>query len=190
MSKTQNTKAEIYLLEDPSSETAPVEHQELFQKIEALQGLCEGLNKQLREAKEQHQKELRAIQSNLDEKIKNTVELESRLGEVKQGREDWKERIKRDLNRIKLKEREIENKHELYKRDFQVLVDSKDKHILELSRQKDALELELESFEEKLRGYNSALGAMDNKKQRLLETLKTAIGILESIDNDDPNKSM
>jgi len=46
---------------------------------------------------------------------------------IKRSREEWRDKIKEDLKRIKLKERELENKYELLKRDTQALLDSKDK---------------------------------------------------------------
>jgi hypothetical protein len=76
------------------------------------------------------------------------------------------------------------NKHELLKRDTQALLDSKDKHILEMKRKNDALDLELESLEERLRSVQSILGAIDGRKVRLIETLKLAQQLLEQLDAD------
>ena len=99
--------------------------------------------------------------------------------------ETWKEQVREDLKRIKHKERELENKYELLKRDMQALLDSKDKHVLELKKKNDALELELESFDERLRRMNSQVAGIDAKKRRLIETLRLALSLLEEIDKVD-----
>ena len=99
---------------------------------------------------------------------------------------EWKGKIQEDLKRIKLKERELENKTELLKRDMQALLDSKDKHLLDLKKKNDALEMEMESLEDRIRKTNIAVGNIDSKKRRLIETFKLAIALLESIDSPEP----
>ncbi len=89
-----------------------------------------------------------------------------------------------DLKRIKIKEREFENKYELLRRDTQTLLNSKDEQILELKEKLDATEIESESLEERLRDQIRVLNEIEGKKKRLIETLKLAITLLEEIDQE------
>lgn len=95
----------------------------------------------------------------------------------------WEEKVSEDLKRSKLKEREFENKMELLRRDSQTLLDSKDKHILELKQFVDALEQEKETLEDRLRAQQRHLDSIDAKKKRLVETMRLAITLLEELDS-------
>ncbi|NBT58619.1 hypothetical protein EBT16_07530 [bacterium] len=88
------------------------------------------------------------------------------------------------MKRIKLKERELENKYDLLRNDTQTLLDSKDKQLLDLKKKVDALNLELEQFDDRLRESANLLNGVGAKKRRLIETLKLAISLLEDIDKE------
>lgn len=123
-----------------------------------------------------------------DQKAKTRAResLERELLELERKKEEWKSRVSEDLRRIRLKERELETKHELLKRDSQALLDSKDKHLLELKRKCDALELEMEEFETKLRSQGAVVANVEARKKRLLETMRLALSLLEGIDRPEP----
>ena len=126
------------------------------------------------------------MKSDYEERLHKSGNFEAQADDLVKRREEWREKLREDLKRIKLKERELENKYELLKRDTQALLDSKDKHVLELKKKNDALELELEGLEERLRRGNTVLGSIDSKKKRLVETMRLAISLLEEIDRTDP----
>lgn len=158
---------------------------ELLTELEALKRREEALRADHREAKERHQNEVLLVKNDYEERLRMSGNYDAQAAELSKEREQWREKVKEDLKRIKLKERELENKYELLKRDTQALLDSKDKHQLDLKRKNDALELELESLEDRLRKNNSVLGSIDSKKRRLIETMKLAISLLEDIDQAD-----
>ncbi len=159
--------------------------QEVVTQLEVARRHEEALKKDLQEQRAQHEDELQLMKSDYAEKMRLAGNVEAQAEDFGRRREEWREKIREDLKRIRLKERELENKHELLKRDMQALLDSKDKHLLELKRKNDALELELESLEERLRNLNTVLSNMDSKKKRLVETLRLSISLLETIDQLD-----
>ncbi len=154
-------------------------------ELESLRRSDESLKSQLRHIKADHEEEISLLKNDFEEKLRQSGNYQSDYDELSKKREEYKERVREDLKRIKLKERELENKYELLKRDMQALLDSKDKHVLELKKKSDALELELESLEERLRKNNASLGAVDAKKRRLVETMRLAITLLETIDRNE-----
>lgn len=147
------------------------------------------LKSELFDQKQKYDQEIAIVKNDADDKLKKVHDYELQMNDLSLKKEEWKERIREDLKRIKLKERELENKYELLKRDTGTLLDSKDKHLLELKNKNDAFELEMEALEERLRKSNTALSNIDAKKQRLVETLKLAISLLEEIDSDANKKA-
>jgi len=163
-------------------ETQTNRNRDLLSEMEVLRRREEHARAELKELRERHEDDVVRLKSDFEEKIRLSGGYEEQVEELHRKREEWKEKVKEDLKRIKLKERELENKYELLKRDMQALLESKDKHVLELKKKNDALELEMESLEDRLRQGNSVLGSIDSKKKRLIETMRLAITLLEDID--------
>ncbi len=166
-------------------ETQSNRNREILSEMETLRRREESARHELRDIKAKHDEELIRMKNDFEERARLSGGYEEQVEELHRKREEWKEKVKEDLKRIKLKERELENKYELLKRDMQALLESKDKHVLELKKKTDALELEMESLEDRLRHGNSVLGSIDSKKKRLIETMKLAITLLEEIDQSE-----
>lgn len=163
-------------------ETLEVRNRELVSEAENLRRRDEGLKEELKSLKDKHAEELALTRDDYEQRLRKSGNYEREMNSLLEKREQWRNRVKQDLNRIKLKERELENRYELLKRDMQALLDSKDKHVLDLKKRSDAQELELEGLEEKLRKANLVVNGIDSKKRRLIETLRLALSLLESID--------
>lgn len=157
-------------------------HRDLLTESELIKRREEKAREEIREIKAKASEEAALLRNDYEERIKRTGNVESQVQDLERKREEWKDKVREELKRIKLKERELENKYELLKRDTQALLDSKDKHVLELKKKNDALELEMETLEGRLRKSNTVLSAIDQKKKRLIETMKLAITLLEQLD--------
>lgn len=145
------------------------------------------LNAEMEEERREHAEQITLLRNEYEEKLQQAGVHQDQLRELVRKKEEFKEKIREDLKRIKLKERELENKYELLKNDTQTLLDAKDKQILELKKKTDALDLELEQFDDKLRENEMVLNEVSVKKRRLIETMKLAISLLEDIDKDNSN---
>jgi chromosome segregation ATPase len=167
-------------------ETSTRRSRDLLSELEVLKRREEKAREEARESKAKAQEELALLRNDYEERLKKSGNFESEAQDLQRRREEWKEKVREDLKRIKLKERELENKYELLKRDTQALLDSKDKHVLELKKKSDALELEMETLEQRLRRSNVVLTGIEGKKKRLIETMKLAISLLEELDAVDP----
>lgn len=157
-------------------------HRDMLTELEVVKRREEKAREEIREVKNRAAEDMAVLRNDYEDRIKRTGNVESEAQDLERKREEWKERVREELKRIKLKERELENKYELLKRDTQALLDSKDKHVLELKKKNDALELEMETLENRLRKGNVVLSAIDQKKKRLIETMKLAITLLEQLD--------
>ncbi|MFM8270168.1 MAG: hypothetical protein ACKN9V_08270 [Pseudomonadota bacterium] len=143
------------------------------------------LQAEMEEERREHNEQLTLMKSDFDDKLKQAGATQDQMKELIRRREEFKDKVKEDLKRIKLKERELENKYELLKNDTQTLLESKDKQILELKKKTDALDLELEQFDDRLRDSANILNAVAAKKRRLIDTMKLAISLLEDIDKEN-----
>ena len=157
-------------------------NRELLRDIDTLRRRNESLVSENRGVKEKYASEMVNLKNDFDDKINFSENIDAKASHLSKEQEQWKQKVREDLKKIRLKERELENKYELLKRDSQALLDSKDTQILELKKKTDALDLELESMEERLRKDNQVLNGIDAKKGRLVETMKLAIALLEQID--------
>jgi hypothetical protein len=147
------------------------------------------LKKEMLSLRDKFETEIATLKNDFEQqKLKNGT-FQEHIAEINRQKSLWKEKISEDLKRIKLKEKELENRYELLKKDTETLLDSKDQQILEFRKKNDALELELESLEERLLNEHAILNSIESKKRRLIETLKLAISLLEQIDGtNDPNE--
>ncbi|NBX92809.1 MAG: hypothetical protein EBQ85_06205 [Proteobacteria bacterium] len=138
----------------------------------------------------QYKDDLQLLKSDFDDKLRQAGAAQEQFRELMRKREEFKDKVREDLKRIKLKERELENKYDLLRTDTQTLLDAKDKQILELKKKGDALDLELETLDEKLRETANVLNQVSAKKRRLIETLKLAISLLEDIDKESADPEL
>lgn len=159
------------------------------EEVEQLRATNEQLREDLRRSEERLAGELAMVKNEYEDRLRRSGSVDAAAQEFYRQRDEWKERVREELKRIKLKERELENRHELLKRDMQALLDSKDKHVLELKKKNDALELEMETLEDRLRKANVVLANIEAKKRRLVETMRLSMALLEAIDRTDGGKN-
>lgn len=97
-------------------------------------------------------------------------------------------RISTNIQKIRVRERELENRLELIKMETQALIRSKDEMILELKRQIDQLSIELNNYRQK----NQELNRQTNDKQEMLrrtvKALRLALSMLEGEDEVAKNQ--
>ena len=167
-------------------------HAETLNTTKDLQGQLENvklseslIKKELSTIKEKHENEIALLKNDFEQEQMKNGSFQTQLSELNRQKTVWKEKISEDLKKIKLKEKELENRYELLKKDTETLLDSKDQQLLALRKKNDALELELEAFEARLLNEHAILNSVESKKRRLIETLKLAISLLESLDTHE-----
>jgi len=155
----------------------------LQEELEASRANEQLIKKEIAHLREKHENEVAILKNDFDQQKVQSTTYQEQLQDLNRQKNIWKEKIAEDLKKIKIKEKELENRYELLKRDTETLLDSKDQQILELRKKIDAFELELESLEDRLRSEHAIINSIEGKKRRLIETLKLAISLLEQIDS-------
>ncbi len=90
-----------------------------------------------------------------------------------------KDRVRVDIRRIRVREKELESQLEILKKDSAALIQARDEKVLELKRKVDLLEFNMELVQEQ---YHRERRASDDLKNRLKDAasaMKQANGLLE-----------
>ncbi len=115
----------------------------------------------------------RGILANARDTLSRDVE------QLRRKNEELELRISSNIQKIRVRERELENRLELVKMEGQALIRSKDDMILELKRQIDQLSLELNNFRTKNQELNRQTTDKQEMLRRTVKALRLALSMLE-----------
>ena len=94
--------------------------------------------------------------------------------------EELEARLKSDFKKIRVRERELENRLELLRAEKSALVRSKDEYILEQKRKIDQLSQELDNYRKKCLELNKTIEANQDQVKRTERALRLALTNLEA----------
>ncbi|AGH94902.1 hypothetical protein [Pseudobdellovibrio exovorus] len=93
--------------------------------------------------------------------------------------EELDSRLKFDMKKIRVRERELENRLELIRAEKNAIVKNKDEQILDLRRKMDVLQMEVESYRQKCVELNKAIESSQESFKRTTRALRLAMANLE-----------
>jgi DNA repair exonuclease SbcCD ATPase subunit len=105
--------------------------------------------------------------------------LQRDMESIKQRNEELELRISSNIQKIRVRERELENRLELVKMESAALIRSKDEMILELKRNIDQLNLELNNYRSKNQELNRQTSDKQEQLRRTVKALRLALSMLE-----------
>lgn len=100
--------------------------------------------------------------------------------------EELESRMKFDLKKIRVRERELENRLELIRAEKNALVKSKDEQILSVKRLQDQTQLEVESYRQKCVELNKVIDTNQESFKRTTRALRLAMANLELQEENKP----
>lgn len=130
------------------------------------------LEKEKREIEESHQSEVLILKGNLQYK-------ESEVAKARIKVEELELRLKSDFKKIRVRERELENRLELVRAEKSALVRAKDESILDLKRKIDQLQSELDNYRGKTLELNKTIDSNQEQFKRTVRALRLALSNLE-----------
>jgi DNA repair exonuclease SbcCD ATPase subunit len=130
------------------------------------------LEKQKNELKELNESELRIFKDGLVMKDSEIHRLRSKV-------EELESRLANDLRRVRVRERELENRLELAKIERTALLRAKDETILELKRKTENLQAEIETYLNKVLELNQKIESNQDQFARTVRALRLALTNLE-----------
>jgi chromosome segregation ATPase len=170
------------------------ERRKLILKVEEVQNELRTTS----DKKDENRAQLKNIESHYEEKIKELqVQLESsqfQAGKLEKKLEDFRDRVRSDLQKIRSRERELASRLEIQKRDAEALLSAKDERLLNQKRDIDRLEFEIDSLRERLIDDVNRSEERRKRITRALQSLKLAQSVLsgldeESLQKDEKNKA-
>jgi len=115
--------------------------------------------------------------------LRNSKELlRKEVEELKQKNSELELRISTNIQRVRVRERELENRLELMKVETKALIRSKDEMILDLKRQMDQLNLELNNYRVKSQDLNKQIAERQETLRRTVKALRLALSMMEGDD--------
>tara|TARA_B100001248_G_scaffold262728_1_gene261742 strand:- start:14745 stop:15632 length:888 start_codon:yes stop_codon:yes gene_type:complete len=166
-----NTKLELELSELRSSGEV------LYKNNQELKTEVESLNQKIRSVKDKYKSEIQHLETKLSSKNKEVQEHKMKV-------EALELQLKVDFQKIKSRERELENRLQIMKMENQALLRSKDELILELKRNLDELNMEIDNFKEKGRDLHISHENTKEKMRKSVKALRLALNLLE-VDEED-----
>lgn len=128
-------------------------------------------------------KKIADLQERLDsekEILENSLKAKDReIKELQLKNSEYEMRLSTNLQKIRVRERELENRLELVKMESTAVVRSKDEMILELKRQLDQRSTELENYRTKGHELNRQIGEKQETLRRTVKALRLALNMLE-----------
>lgn len=152
-----------------AGEVARARAEELQQKVHLLE-------KARSDVREQAAAEIAVFKDNLQSRDVELVRLKTKIQELES-------RLSSDLKKIRVRERELENRLELSKMEKSALVRSKDETILEHRRKIDQLIVDLESYKEKCVELSMKIDSNQEQFSRTVRALRLALTNLEVHEN-------
>lgn len=141
-------------------------------RMEEMQARAIRLQKQKTEMIEQSKSEALILKGHLQYK-------DTELSKAKMKIEELESRLKSDFRKIRVRERELENRLELVRAEKQALMRSKDEKILDLQRKLDQFKSELDLYRSKVQDLNKSMEDQQDQMKKTVRALRVALSNLE-----------
>lgn len=186
LAQTENLRiAQEKILElENENEKLRLQNEELIAASEIVKERADLLTTQVHEFKNDR--------DSLEQSFKNEMQLvrnqfhrkDNELQKAQMKIDELDSRLKFDMKKIRIRERELENRLELIRAEKNALVKSKDEQILDLRRKMDQVQLEVESYRQKCVELNKALDVNQDSFKRTTRALRLAMANLELQDEN------
>ncbi len=125
------------------------------------------------------QKQVEDMSQHLKDKTEKARVIETKLRLMSEEVNKVKDRVRVDIRRIRVREKELEGQLEILKKDSGALLQARDEKILELKRRIDLLEFNMELVQEQYEKERRASDELKLKLKDAAQAMKQANGFLE-----------
>lgn len=194
---TSNNFAETALAQTENLKIAQQRILELEKELESLRKENQDLafaGDMIKKNYEQADAELKSLKNKYNEEVESFKEerkllkqtlsfKDGEIYELERKTTALEDQLQQDIHRVRMRERELENRLELLKVENSTLLKTKNETILDLKRSIDQLNLELETFRNKGQELNKKLENKQEALRRTVKTLRLALAMLEGSDD-------
>lgn len=124
-----------------------------------------------------------ALEFELQKKTDALKVLERRMREAVEETDRIREQVKLDIRKIRIRERELESKLEILRKDSEVLIYSRESKIIELKRKLDLMEYNFELLQEQLSKEKAYGVVLKERLEKAAQAMRVAEGVLDEEDS-------
>ncbi len=106
--------------------------------------------------------------------------LENQLREAAEEMEQLKARIRSDIRKIRVREKELENRLEIMKKDSEALISARENKITELKRKLDLLEFNMDLLQDQYIREKENLAMLRDRFSKAAQVVKVVGGLLDT----------
>ncbi len=149
----------------------------LNQRVEDLTTKFEKASRQASEQEENFSEEKRLLMESIQAKDREMGRLSGKVEELEM-------RLATDLKKIRVRERELENRLEIMKMEGAAVIRNKDEIILDLKRRIDQMNLDVEQHRTREGAMNDRIEKDGEKIRRVVKAMRLALSLLEDEDQN------
>lgn len=138
----------------------------------------DGFEKEKEVALESAQKEYDELKFETKRRNEKIRVMELQVKEATEATERLKERVRNDIRKIRTREKELENRLEIMKKDSEALLASREQKIIELKRKLDLMEFNTDLVQDLLEKERQSAGSLRDKLAKAAQMMRVAGGIL------------
>ena len=94
--------------------------------------------------------------------------------------ERLKDRVRMDIRKIRVREKELENRLEIMKKDSEALITARENKIIELKRKLDLLEFNMDLLQDQYAREKDSTAKLREKLARAAQVVRVAGGLLDN----------
>jgi hypothetical protein len=113
--------------------------------------------------------------------------LESQVKEATEEMERLKERVRSDIRKIRVREKELENRLEIAKKDAEALIAARETKIIDLKRKLDLLEFNLDLLQGRFSKERETNAKLKERQVKAGQAMRVAMGLLDALTADMPD---
>lgn len=160
---------------------------ELEKDLEGKRRRIEDFEREKAVAVESVQREVDELKFQLKSRSDKAKVLASKLRDATDEIENLKERVRADIRKIRVREKELENRLEILRKDSEALIAAREGKIIELKRRLDLIEFNMDLVREQYRREKETSASLREKLGRAAQAMRVAGGLLDS--DESPSDS-
>jgi chromosome segregation ATPase len=153
-------------------------NQDLQRQIEELQARYAHLERERSGWADGEQKRAQELEFQLKMKVDKARILEQKVHETADEVERIKDRVRMDIRKIRVREKELENRLEILKKDSEALIAARENKIVELKRKLDLNEFNMDLLQDKYAKEKEQAARLKERLDRAQRAMRVADGFL------------
>lgn len=129
---------------------------------------------------ESFQSEVKELRFELKSKMDKARVLESGMRAATEEMERLKERVRVDIRKIRVREKELENRLEIMKKDSEALISARENKIIDLKRKLDLVEFNMDLLQDQYAREKEISAQLREKLGKAAQVVRVAGGLLTS----------